>query len=171
MVKFNSFICQNHFKILGDEALWKSWVLSNCDSAFPLSCPTPKKLQSELSNSALFFFFLTRSNGEGKYFIGLLKHSLLQQCNFTASLLVCDPRVCHGAEMTWAWCWDLREGGRPQDPAVGSEWTMMGDVHCWSNHNTQGSGDWSETKLQGKTTAAVRQAGKLPRIRCYHHSN
>lgn len=101
----------------------------------------------------------------------LLKHSLLQQCNFTASLLVCDPWVCHGAEVSWTWCWDLREGGRPQDPAAGLERAVVGDLHLWSNHNTQGPGGWSETKLQGKTTAAVRQAGKLPRIRCYHHSN
>lgn len=75
-MKFNSFVCQNHFKILGDEALWKSWVLRNCDSAFPLSCPALKNYNQELVQKALiffiYFFLLTSSNGGGRYFIELL---------------------------------------------------------------------------------------------------
>lgn len=73
MVKFNSFICQTHSKILVDEA-WKSWVLRNCDSAFPLSCPTPKNYNEKLAQKVLIIitFFKTSSNGEGKYFAGLL---------------------------------------------------------------------------------------------------
>lgn len=171
MVKFNSFICQNHFKILVDEA-WKSWMLRNCDSAFPLSCPTPKNYNQKLAQKVLIIitFFKTSSNGEGKYFAGLLglkwlcssfqallyswnrqlcfffplgadldaryrmwprrshhsssdwgravqpacllKHTLSQQCTFTACL-VCDPWMCQEPEVSWAWHNHLREEGRP----------------------------------------------------------
>lgn len=60
-MKFNSFICQKHFKNLGDEALWKSRVLRNHDSAFPLSCPTPKNHNQKLTQkSVIFFFFIPK---------------------------------------------------------------------------------------------------------------
>lgn len=86
-MKFNSFICQKHFKNLGDEALWKSRVLRNHDSAFPLSCPTPKNHNQNLTQKSVIFFFHSQTSSDRgeKCFIGL--PGLLPLCLSLQALL------------------------------------------------------------------------------------